>query len=261
MIFIHKAKLIALHSKSVIAMVLLATLGVAGPDAAFLILGRDTNPVAWTLAILAIALWGILGRLQYEAIQDGMARRRWPRTVLRYALWLGLVLGAVLWSSRVYAQAATEEATLAVAVPFIAEWEGVRLASYIPVPGDRPTICFGATFIDGHPVQMGMRMTHAQCLALLWHDVKAYRDGMHRYWTADTIAHRLPAARDAAFTSFPFNVGIGAAGGSTAAKRLNAGNVTGACEALGWWNKAGGRVLRGLVNRRAAETQLCMAGL
>jgi GH24 family phage-related lysozyme (muramidase) len=76
-----------------------------------------------------------------------------------------------------------------------------------------------------------------------------------------TIDRRLPATRDAAYTSTAFNCGVAAIGKSTATRRLNAGNIAGGCEALTWWNKAGGRVIRGLLERRKREQALCMQGL
>jgi GH24 family phage-related lysozyme (muramidase) len=42
---------------------------------------------------------------------------------------------------------------------------------------------------------------------------------------------------------------------------LNEQRIAAACEALTWWNKAGGRVYRGLVDRRAEERDLCLEGL
>jgi len=48
---------------------------------------------------------------------------------------------------------------------------------------------------------------------------------------------------------------------STALRRLNAGDISGACEALTWFDRAGGRVIRGLQNRRADEYRLCMEGV
>ena len=54
-------------------------------------------------------------------------------------------------------------------------------------------------------------------------------------------------------------VGVRAAGRSTATRRLNAGDVTGACKAITWWNKAGGRVIRGLVNRRTEDQTMCLS--
>jgi lysozyme len=40
-------------------------------------------------------------------------------------------------------------------------------------------------------------------------------------------------------------------------REYNAGNTAEACARLELYNKAGGRVLRGLVRRRAAERELC----
>ena len=48
---------------------------------------------------------------------------------------------------------------------------------------------------------------------------------------------------------------------SWSTRRLNAGDIAGGCTSLTWWNKAGARVIRGLVNRRADEYQMCMEGL
>jgi len=45
---------------------------------------------------------------------------------------------------------------------------------------------------------------------------------------------------------------------STALRRFNSGDIEGAAEALQWFNKAGGRVLTGLVRRRAAEADLML---
>lgn len=59
-----------------------------------------------------------------------------------------------------------------------------------------------------------------------------------------------------AFVSLTHNMGVGGFCKSTTAKRLYAGDLKGACDAGKWWNKAGGRTVRGLVNRRAAEHEL-----
>jgi hypothetical protein len=56
---------------------------------------------------------------------------------------------------------------------------------------------------------------------------------------------------------------VGSAGfcGSSAARRLNAGDYRGACDGLLSWNRAQGRVVKGLVNRRNAERNLCLEGV
>ncbi|WP_254054886.1 glycoside hydrolase family protein [Pseudophaeobacter sp. EL27] len=74
-------------------------------------------------------------------------------------------------------------------------------------------------------------------------------------------ASRLPSERDAAYVSLAYNVGIRGIGRSTATRGLNAGGVAGGCQALTWWNKAGGRVVCVLVRRRTDEYRLCMLGV
>ncbi|WP_405045477.1 glycoside hydrolase family protein [Pseudomonas aeruginosa] len=48
---------------------------------------------------------------------------------------------------------------------------------------------------------------------------------------------------------------------STLLRKLNAGDVRGACAELSRWVYAGGKKLGGLVRRRAAERELCEIGL
>lgn len=64
-----------------------------------------------------------------------------------------------------------------------------------------------------------------------------------------------------ALVSWSYNVGTGAACGSTLAKKANAGDWQGACNQLRRWDKAGGKPVKGLTNRRAAETKLCLNAL
>lgn len=150
----------------------------------------------------------------------------------------------------------TEVATLAVAVPLIAKWEGKRNAAYQDIVGVW-TICYGHT----RTARPGMVLSDAECEALLREEVAEYRIGLHGYFTDVTLQTRLTPQRDAAYTSLAFNVGIAGAGRSTATRRLNEGDIAGGCTAITWWNRAGGRVVRGLVNRRADEYALCMEGL
>lgn len=158
----------------------------------------------------------------------------------------------------------TEAATMAIAVPLVRQWEGMpcvgnRCEAYLDTIANPPvwTICGGET--EG--VQAGEVRTLAQCEEGLRRGLIRYRTGLHRYFTAETIVVRLTPQRDAAFVSLAWNVGIAGTGGSTATRRLNAGDIVGACAALTWWNRSGNRVVRGLVNRRAAEHDLCMIGV
>lgn len=146
-----------------------------------------------------------------------------------------------------------KDAFLAVAVPFVGKWEGLRLTAYRDIVGVW-TICYGHT----RTVIPGETRTRQECDDLLGSELLEYREGLHGYLTAETLRTRLPVTRDVAYTSLAFNVGIAGAGRSTAVRRLNAGDVAGGCQAIGWWNKAGGRVVRGLVLRRAEEVKLCL---
>ena len=60
----------------------------------------------------------------------------------------------------------------------------------------------------------------------------------------------------AALVSFTFNLGIGNLRRSTLLRLLNAGDFAGAAQEFNKWNRAGGRVLRGLTRRREAEAKL-----
>ena len=65
----------------------------------------------------------------------------------------------------------------------------------------------------------------------------------------------------AAAVSLAYNIGWPSFCRSTAARRFNAGQWAAGCDAFTMWNKAGGRVLRGLVARRGRERTLCRTGL
>ena len=59
-----------------------------------------------------------------------------------------------------------------------------------------------------------------------------------------------------ALISLIYNIGCGNFKGSTLLMLLNAGNMTGAANQFGRWDRAAGRVMPGLQARREAETQL-----
>jgi len=143
-----------------------------------------------------------------------------------------------------------------VAFNLIARWEGKKNHAYQDIVGVW-TICFGHTLT----AVRGMYKSDAECKAMLIDEIAEYREGLHGHFNNTTLWYRLTPHRDAAYTSLTYNVGVRAAGRSTAVRRLNKGNIKGGCTALTWWNKAGGRVVRGLVRRRNAEYGYCMRGV
>lgn len=141
----------------------------------------------------------------------------------------------------------------ALAVALVGSWEGLRLTAYRDVVGI-PTVCYGET----RGVRLGDRYRKADCDRMLLSSLKRHEAGMRRCLKRPDA---IPAKSYVAFVSLTYNIGVGAFCRSTARRRLNRGDVRGACEAATWFNRAGGRRLRGLVNRRKAEHRLCLEGL
>lgn len=136
------------------------------------------------------------------------------------------------------------------AIALVGAWEGLRLAAYKDIVGV-PTICYGETL----GVKLGDKATKVECDAMLLKSLKRHELGMR--WCL-VNPDGIPAKTYVAFVSLTYNIGVGAFCRSTARKRLNAGDLKGACDAATWFNRAGGRKIRGLVNRRAAEHRLCL---
>jgi lysozyme len=61
-----------------------------------------------------------------------------------------------------------------------------------------------------------------------------------------------------AYISLAYNIGSSAFCNSTLVRRLNAGDYAGACKEILRWNRAGGQVVQGLVNRRQDEYRKCI---
>lgn len=83
---------------------------------------------------------------------------------------------------------------------------------------------------------------------------------------AQRVAACSPALRGhdtqwAAATSLAYNIGVTAYCGSTVDRRFDARQWAAACDAFLMWNKAGGKPVTGLTNRRRAERELCLKEL
>lgn len=114
------------------------------------------------------------------------------------------------------------------------------------------TACAGVT--EG--VVAGKTYTPDQCIEMTAAAMVKHGAAIDRCITVE-----IPVESRAAFTSFAYNVGVGAFCSSTMARKLNAGDLRGACAELSRWTWAGGRQLPGLVKRRAAERAYCERGL
>lgn len=132
----------------------------------------------------------------------------------------------------------------------IKQFEGCRLSAYL-CPANVPTIGWGFTTWNGKKVQLGQKITQAEADAALLNEYDGYEGQIRELVKVPVSANQLGA-----LVSFAFNLGVGALRSSTLLKMLNAGNYAGAAGQFARWNKAGGKVLKGLVTRRAAEASL-----
>lgn len=130
--------------------------------------------------------------------------------------------------------------------------EGERLNTYVD-PVGIATTCYGHT---GPDVKLGQHRSDDQCLDILATDIVKHQSGVAR-----CVTRPLPVPVQAAMISFTFNAGEPKFCASTMARRLNAGDLRGACAELSKWVYAGKRKLPGLVIRRAKERAYCEKGL
>jgi lysozyme len=98
--------------------------------------------------------------------------------------------------------------------------------------------------------------TKKECLDMLAGSLPKYAEGIKRCMKGD-----WPELVQVAGISLAYNVGVGAVCKSTFMRLGNAGDFKGACNALTKFNRAGGRVVKGLSNRRADERRVCLEGI
>lgn len=142
---------------------------------------------------------------------------------------------------------------LVITLALIRRFEGLYLSPYL-CPAGVATLGFGATYYeDGTRVTLRdapITRERAEAL-LLWHVKTVYLPAVLKLCPGVTHPGRLAAIID-----FTFNLGAGNLRASTLRKRINAGDWASVPTELRKWNKAGGRVLRGLTLRREAEIAL-----
>lgn len=228
----------------------LGILGLITPEALYFLAEIDTNPRMWWIIALSLIIGGSVGRV----VDQGISKKaESPLGVLLVALLL------VLAPAPSKASPVTVDQFLSEAIPLVAKWEGKKNTAYLDRIASPPvwTVCYGET----RGVTRGDTYSDAECADVLGKGLLEFRRGLHRAFVPATLQTRLTPKRDAAYVSLAYNAGVHAISRSTAVRRLNAGHIAGGCKALTWWNRAGNRVVRGLVNRRADEYRLCMIGV
>ena len=136
----------------------------------------------------------------------------------------------------------------------IKPWEGLSLTSYPDIVGVW-TACYGET----KDIRPGMKFSKAECEDKLL--VRVTND-FYRPLTQCIVGFdRKPVEWQAAAISVTYNIGVGAACKSSFARLAREDKMRESCQAMTAFNRAGGRVVQGLVNRRNAELKLCLKGV
>lgn len=136
--------------------------------------------------------------------------------------------------------------------------EGLRLEAY-PDPGSRDgtpwTIGYGHTSDGFMKVERGMRITLDQAEKALEFDLNETGAAIEQL-----VKVPLNDNQFGALVSFAFNVGVGAFRKSTLLRKLNAGDYGAVPQEMARWVKNDGKVMNGLVTRRASEAGLWARG-
>lgn len=138
-------------------------------------------------------------------------------------------------------------AAASVLVPAVASFEGKRNDPYFDSVNVL-TVCFGETRVAMR------RYSDAECNQMLAAGLAGF---------SGAVLACVPGLKEkphalAASASLAYNIGPAGFCRSTAARRFRAGDIAGGCDAFLMWRFAGGREIRGLKRRRAAERAICL---
>lgn len=134
----------------------------------------------------------------------------------------------------------------------IKKYEGLRLTAYL-CPAGVPTIGYGSTrHPNGKKVLLGEKLTgEKEATQLLLATLSPFEDAVNKHLP------NLNQCQFDALVCFSYNVGTGALVKSTLLKKVKANSADPSIlDEFLKWNKAGGKVLTGLNNRRRDEANL-----
>ena len=128
----------------------------------------------------------------------------------------------------------------------IKKFEGCELEAYKCAAGVW-TIGYGST----KGVKEGDTLTQEEADKLLLKDVEVFEKAVN-----DAVKVSMSQSQFDALVSWTFNLGSGSLNSSTMLKKLNNQEYDEVPAQIKRWNKAGGKVLQGLIRRREAEALL-----
>lgn len=132
----------------------------------------------------------------------------------------------------------------------IREFEGFRDKAYQDSAGIW-TIGFGSIKVNGIRVKKGDTITYDQAVEQKRRDLAWAQTAVNQLVRVGLSQHQYDA-----LVSLVYNIGETAFSKSTLLKHLNQMNFILAAQEFPKWNKAGGKVVQGLTNRRMAEKKM-----
>jgi lysozyme len=129
----------------------------------------------------------------------------------------------------------------------IANWEGYSERAYKDIVGVW-TIGFGTT----QDVKPGQSIDPVKALQRKVEDIAKFEGAIKQCVTVPLYQHEYDA-----YLSLAYNIGPNAFCKSTLVRKVNARDYEGACKEILRWDRAGGKVVQGLTNRRQAEYRQC----
>ncbi|ENU24168.1 hypothetical protein F993_01484 [Acinetobacter proteolyticus] len=138
-----------------------------------------------------------------------------------------------------------------VGINLITSFEDLRLAAYDDGVGVW-TIGYGTTvYPNGIRVKRGDTCTKAQAVSFFQHDLRRFEAAVNQAVKVVVNQNQFDA-----LVSLTYNIGEQAFKDSTLLKKLNASDFMSSPDQFPKWNRGGGKVMKGLVRRRAAEREL-----
>jgi lysozyme len=139
---------------------------------------------------------------------------------------------------------------LEILIKLIKESEGCKLTSY-KCPAGIWTIGYGQT----KGIKEGMVWTQNQADEDL---VKTALEVLNRAIKYSPLLAAVNMEKQAAIADFIYNLGVGNYANSTLKKKVDVGDWAAAASEIKRWDKAAGKVLKGLTVRRAKEAALLL---
>jgi len=135
-------------------------------------------------------------------------------------------------------------------IDLIKRFEGCKLKPYL-CPAKFWTVGYGHVIGNGKEVPEKQLYTRGEIDELLRTDLVRFEQGVRRYCPVPLTQFEFDS-----LVSFSFNLGLGVLQRSTLRRKLLRQDRQAAAKEILKYNKAGGRVLKGLTRRREAEYRM-----